>query len=633
MSGGLLSRHFAGYEIRDGQVSMAKIVERAIGKNSCAVIEGATGVGKSIAYLVPIILSGKKAIISTSNKSLQDQLANKDLPMLKKILKTDISWEVLKGRNNYFCMESYEAHKGEILDRMVYMGISSKNARLRLSDTLRWAKKTTDGDIESLPVSFPSGITEMMTCNDTIDHKKGSPFRCFASEARARAKKARILLINHSLLALDIAIRIKTDGSASFLPDNQVVVVDEAHNLERYAIMAFSEEISIFSLTHLTNKKVVRDSVKASKINKLVAGFVSILKGYMPSISKDGYYKQEEFGCFVGFGETILGLMEVSRAIEGNKKIKKDDLSKIRAGEVVKECHSLIRRLKALEEKNDNILRWSEARKTSAGTTVLLKSVPIEVAGILKENLFNNRTVICTSATLAAGGNFDFLSYQIGVPDSAIKLITSSPFDFKKQSLIYITSGRQERDWEIQELLKHSRGRAFILFTSYKDMNSCYEKIDIPYPKLIQSVGVSRRQLLDEFRTTPNAILFATRSFWEGIDIQGEQLSMVVIYKVPFENPSDLIYLSKIRKMDEELGKGAHWMGYTVPDACLKLKQGIGRLIRTRNDMGVIALMDARVNYQNYGKTILGSLPPTYKTQNLDDVRKFFERQGNDQTG
>jgi ATP-dependent DNA helicase DinG len=194
--------------------------------------------------------------------------------------------------------------------------------------------------------------------------------------------------------------------------------------------------------------------------------------------------------------------------------------------------------------------------------------------------------------------------------------------------LAYISNGSEEQYYEIEELVKASKGNAFVLFTSYRDMRDFYSRVDIPYPKLIQGDGISRANLLKEFRKIENAVLFATKSFWEGVDVQGDDLVLVIIHKIPFGNPSDLLYKSRIEKVDEKLGKGKHWIRYTIPDACLKLKQGAGRLIRNKTDRGVIALLDARVNYRNYGKAVVNSLPPAPRTQSLNKVRGFYRERG-----
>lgn len=626
---GLLANHFPEYEQRIGQVEMASLVESAIKSRYSAVIEGATGIGKSFAYLIPLILSEEQAIISTSNKSLQDQLSNKDLPSLKKILSVDFSWEVLKGKNNYFCHEHFKMHEKEIKYYLMKQGLNNTEAKLELKRIAKWATETIDGDVEYYPNDLPPAVKELITCDTKTIHEKESVYAnlCFANRARERAKTARILLVNHTLLALDISLRRETDDQVKILPDSEVIIIDEAHTFEKYAIMAFSDDVGWFSLFHLLNWSIVHKSIDESFINALSTAFKGVLNGFLPEKGISDYYPQKKFDKFNGFDKVISMLNTLIEKIKNDEKVNKDEMGQTKVKEVTREAENLIRRLQALSMEDENMLRWSEAKDNDKGSpTIRLKSVLIDISEILREGLFKNRVVICTSATLAINNNFDFFKYQIGMPETALELIVESPFDFKKNTLIYISTGEYEKRWEIEQLLSFSKGRAFVLFTSYKDMRSFYETVDAPYPKLIQDNGISRVQLLEEFKNTPNAVLFATKSFWEGVDVKGEKLSMVIIHKLPFENPSDLVYSSKIEKIDKKLGKGKHWSKFTIPDACLKLKQGVGRLIRSQTDTGVIAILDARINYQGYGKIVLRSLPNAYRTQKLEKVKLAFKR-------
>lgn len=615
---GLLSKHLDNYEQRPQQISMSKLIKTAIGSGNCAVVEGATGVGKSLAYLAPLILSGKNAIVSTSTKSLQDQLSKKDLPILKKALLADFDWAVLKGKNNYFCHEHFKANEGE-LKRVI--------SRQEMRKILEWADKTVDGDVEHYPDELPVRVKDMITCDSGTVHDKDSPFfdLCFANKARARAMDAKIVLVNHTLLALNIAIKKKTDGKAKFLPESDVVIIDEAQNFEMYAAMAFSDEINIFSLMHFTGWRIVRDNISKEDIISLTRAFKKALKKYLPAKGDRGYYMQEKTDKFKGFNPVIRKIDNMITKIEANPKLQEDEAVRAKLKEIVREGDNLMSRLETMQVKDRNMLRWAEARDSKYDAIVTLKSVPLDISRILEEFLFKDNVVICTSATLAVNGSFDFFKSQVGVPAISLDLIVESPFDFKKNSLIYISLGEQEKYWEVEQLVKYSKGNAFILFTSYKDMREVYDRIDIPYPKLIQDRGVSRANLLDKFKETPNAVLFGTRSFWEGIDVKGDKLVLVVIHKIPFDTPTDLVYSSKVERIDEEHGKGKHWMMYTIPCACLKLKQGAGRLIRSKADIGVIALLDARVNFRNYKKAVLNSLPPAYRTQRLEDVKRFYE--------
>jgi len=625
---GLLAKHFPKYENREGQLKMANLVDKAIKEDRSAVIEGATGIGKGFAYLVPAILNNENVIISTSNKTLQDQLSNKDLPILKTILKKDFTWVVLKGKNNYFCHKHFDMNRIEMELFYKKEGLSKTEAKLEMKKILNWAKETKDGDIEYYPEELPREIKEMITCDSATIHEKGAHYTnlCFAIKAREKAKCVNILLINHTLLVLDIALKKRSEGKAKILPDVNTIIIDEAHTFERYASMAFSDEINIFSLLHFLNWYLVKEAIDKDHLKSTRTAFSDCLRRLLPEKGIRGYYKQEQVVKIKDFEKVISMLYKIIEEVKTSKKIVRDEINNGKVQEIIKEGYNLIDRLKSLGIEDDNILRWVEANDGRNGKPIVrIKSVPIDVSKILKDSLFKEHKVICTSATLAVNNNFNFFKRQVGLPEDTLELIIESPFDFKKNSLIYVSSGEQEKFMEIQKLLEYSKGRAFVLFTSYRDMRECYEMVDIPYTKLIQNINTSRANLLKEFKTVPNSVLFATKSFWEGIDVRGNKLSMVIIHKLPFESPSDLIYSNKIKKIDMALGRGKSWITFTVPDTCLKLKQGIGRLIRSKTDRGVIALLDSRINYKSYGKAIMNIMPPAYRTQKLENVKSFFD--------
>lgn len=625
---GLLNKKFPNYEIRTGQVQMAFLVQQALTENKSALIEGATGIGKGFAYLIPTIMLHESIIVSTSNKSLQDQLDKKDLPALQTILNTSFQWTVLKGKNNYFCHEHFEINRDEIKTELLRdKELDFQDADLIIQDIAKWAEKETIGDLEYCPIELTSKVKTLIGCDNQTKHEKdseGSKF-CFATRARARAQESQIVLVNHSLLAVDIALRDESDGKAKILPDTQAVIIDEAHEFEKAAILAFSDEISLFSLLHLLNWTLVRKYLPKRQYIALCKALQSVLTNYLPEKGQT-YYTQRKVEKFEGLEPVIEGINSVISVLGEIKKTDEQTQQKIR--EITKEAEKLQERLASISEANESMLRWSEARDGRTNEPIItLHSVPLDISEMLKEGLFKNKTVICTSATLAIHNSFEFFEEQVGMPKDALKLIVPSPFNYKEQALIYISDGQFDKPWEIQELLRMSKGRAFVLFTSYKDMRDCFQQVTTDHPKFMQGEeGQTRAQLLDKFKETPNAILFGTKSFWEGVDIKGEKLSLVIIHKIPFENPKDLVFSSKCEKIDEKYGRGKSFIKYAIPDACLKLKQGAGRLIRSTTDTGVIALLDARVNYASYGERIITSLPPAYRTQKLEKVEKFFER-------
>lgn len=626
---GLLKQRFPQYTPRQGQIEMAALIEKAIEKRIPAVIEGATGVGKGFAYLIPVILSGKKAIISTSNKSLQDQLDKKDLPTLEEVFQTKLSWTVLKGKNNYFCHDHFVTNQEEIRrEFLLKKDFSIADVDLAIQQILKWIEEDPIGDVEYCPVELPYKVKEMLTCsNDTVHEKDSEGAKnCYAVRSRQRTQQSQIILVNHTLLALDINLREETEGKAGILPKADVIVIDEAHEFEKAAILAFSDEISLSSLLHLLNWSVVKKAVSAQQRTILVKTLQKVLEDYLP-VKGDRYYQQLKVTHFEGLQGVIIGLNAVIRDIS-RIDISNEQISN-KVKEIVKEAKNLQKRLQAMSLENENMLRWSEAKDNFKGEPIIkLKSVPLDISQMLKEGLFNQQLVICTSATLSVYNSFDFFRQQVGMPSDCYELIVPSPFNYQEQALVYVSDGENDKIKEISELLKLSKGRAFVLFTSYKDMQDAYRFVETEYPKMIQGEeGLTRVQLLEKFKSTPNAILFATKTFWEGVDIVGSKLSLVIIHKIPFENPSDLVFSSKCEKIDKKAGRtGVSFIKYAVPDACIRLKQGVGRLIRSSTDTGVIALLDSRVMFKGYGKVVLASLPPAYTTQKLEKVKAFFDK-------
>jgi len=525
------------------------------------------------------------------------------------------------------CHEHFDANVDEIRkELMMYKDkYTFQEADVLIQEIAKWAEKETIGDIEYLPFDVPYKVKEMITCDNQTKHEKGSDGYnfCFAVKARERAKESQIILVNHTLLALDISLRKESEGKASILPDVDVFIIDEAHDFEKSAVLAFSDDISMLSLYHLLGWTLVRKHFNEAKRKALANELQSVLNRYLPEKGAE-YYQPKKVEKFEGLEPVIQGIGGVIHSL---KKIKTDDGKvQIKIREINKEAEHLQKRLAEMMTADTNMLRWSEARDNQKGDPLIrLKAVPLDISGMLKEGLFT-KTVICTSATLAIHHKFDFFRQQVGMPDNAFELIVASPFDYKQQALVYVTDGSQDREWEVEQLLKMSKGRAFVLFTSYRDMQDAYNTIHTEYPKFMQNQdGITRSQLLKQFKNTPNAVLFATKSFWEGVDIVGEKLSLVVIWKIPFETPTDIVFSSKCQRIDEKAGRKVSFFRLAIPDACLKLKQGTGRLIRSINDTGVIALMDSRVNFANYGGLIIDSLPPAYRTQKLEKVAKFFQ--------
>lgn len=629
---GLLKQKFSDYQVREGQVKMSELVEQALKEKKSAVIEGATGVGKGFGYLIPSILTGKRVIVSTSNKSLQDQLDKKDLPMLQSVLGIPLSWAVLKGKSNYFCNEHFSTNEMEITNELMGdrgLGTDFDLARLKMEQVRKWVAEDEIGDMEYCPIELTHKAKELMCCSANTSHEKESEAmeNCYAARARARAKEAQIVLVNHTLLALDMNLRKDSEGHAGFLPTPEAIIIDEAHEFEKAAILAFSDEISIFSLLHLLNWKLVKKELPEQKRKAVIDSLQKVLDSYMPQKGITGYYQDTKHDYFNGLGDVVEGINDVIHTL-ARLEGKGDEKTIAMAKQITKEAETLQDRLQDISKEDANALRWAEAKDNARGQAVVkLRTVPLDISPMIQEGLFGDgKSVIACSATLSVFGSFSYFKEQIGMPMDTLEMVVPSPFDYKQQALVYISDGSNDKFYEMAEMLRMSKGRAFILFTSYKDMKQAYDFVQTPHPKFIQSNDVPRSQLLEDWKNTPNAVLFATKSFWEGVDIKGDKLSLVIIDKIPFENPKNLVFGAKCERIDAKFGRGKSFIKLFVPDACIKLKQGVGRLIRSSSDRGVIALLDARVNYKPYGNMIIESLPPAYRTQQLPKVEKFFEK-------
>lgn len=618
---GLLSKQYQGYEIRPSQVDMARLVEKTVhSKGKVAIVEGETGVGKSFGYLIPTLIHGKQAIVSTSNKNLQAQLNEKDLPTLARILDgVKVTWAVLKGKSNYFCQRSYDLNEEDINNLL------QPSQRLALRE---WVDASQTGDLDECDLDFvDSKVRALICCDSTVPHEKDSVYKaiCCASLARDKAFGKQIVLVNHSLLAMELSIRLMSNGQAGVLPQVDNYIVDEAHALETYAQKAFAIEINEYVLKNLVYKKLVKQVTDETQLIELFTEFNKAIKKYQPNMGPTGYFEQHKLGNLEGFEGVCAQIRRIANDLN---KIKSSNVEAVEA--LQQQANSIIDRLERMSKDDSNALRWSEARKLrNGGVVTTIKSLPLEIAPMLKKTLFDgNKNVILTSATLSVGGSFTFLKQNIGAPQEASELVAHSPFDFKRNSLVYINRDYSELE-AVEKLLALSKGRAFVLFTSFKTMEYFYDNVRTQYPKLIQARGTSSAQLLQQFKDTPNAVLFGVRSFWEGVDIPGDTLSLVIVQKFPFTNVGDLVHQSKVEKIDKAQGrKGMGFVFYSLPEACIAFKQGIGRLIRTTSDRGVIAILDERIISKGYKTSFLKCLPKdAFHTFALEDVDTFYNNE------
>ena len=627
--GGLLERSMiGGYEHRVAQLEMAEMVHDAFQTRHHAIVEAGTGTGKTLAYLLPAICSGRRVVISTATKSLQEQLYQKDIPFLKKHFAPNLKVAVMKGRANFLC----RAKLNQMADSPMLKGMEGLDAFRQMRE---WAKLTETGDRAELTfLPDDSDLWARLDARrDTCTGQKCADFNeCFVTAMHGRAREADIIIVNHHLFFADLAL--KHDDFGSILPEYSAVVFDEAHEIEDVASDYFGRQISNYRFEELT-----RDADQTLRILKI--GSPALLRrtqrllersraffGSFPT--RDGRYpfSRAEREAFVEqHHEAYTGLTDALKSIETEFAAltqKPEELTRLG-----RRSFELRQELSFLFESNErNFVYWYERRNKG----VFLAATPIDVSQILRERLFEQfDTVVLTSATLTVGNRFDYIRQRLGL-DNAKERTLPPEFQYSEQALFYLPQHMPDvRDAgftsraadEILRLLELSEGRAFCLFTSYAQMKDLYERVSArsPFPLMLQGTA-PRSALLERFKVTPNAVLFATASFWQGVDVPGDQLSCVIVDRLPFAVPSDPIVAARVSALNEE-GRNA-FAEYQVPQAVLALKQGFGRLIRAKTDRGVLSLLDNRIQRMAYGKIFMESLPNYATTNQLNEVERFL---------
>lgn len=623
---GWLARHHPRFEYRPGQLEMAEAIEASVENGQHLIIEAGTGTGKTLAYLVPLIRSGQRVVISTGTKNLQEQLFYKDIPFIRKLFPT-LRVTLMKGRQNYLCRQKlYDLEKQPVLNGLEEVSLYGQ---LR-----EWEARTETGDRAEL-----AGLPDASELWSRVDSRREACTgqkchqfeRCFITWMHQRAAESDLIIVNHHLFFADLAL--KQMEYASLLPDYSAVVFDEAHEIEDVATQYFGLKISNYKVEELA-----RDIEATLKLKGLVGGDVISAVRELRRRSElffelfpagDGRMSFDNRESFLEvrrgtYSALMNALIRLETELLGVKDRPEEINNLARRSADVRQALEII-----MESLDRNFVYWWERR----GRGVFLEASPIDVAPILRERLFGNiRTVILTSATLAVSGRFDFLKRRLGV-EMAREKILESHFDFGRQAMLYIPlhlPDPREAEFasraanEIVNLLKATEGRAFVLFTSHQQMRAVYERVRrlLRYPLLIQG-SAPRTALLDQFRSTPHAVLFATSSFWQGVDVQGQQLSAVIVDRLPFAVPTDPVVAARIRQINE--GGGNAFVEYQIPEAVIALKQGFGRLIRSENDRGVLAILDQRIVRKQYGKIFFDSLPAYRRAQRLEDVNAFMQ--------
>jgi ATP-dependent DNA helicase DinG len=643
---GLIARHHPEYEYRPGQVAMAEAIAEALDKRHHLLVEAGTGTGKTLAYLVPAVATGRRIIISTGTKNLQEQIFNKDIPFLQSILPRKFRATYLKGRSNYVCLNRLRRAETmpvlEGLEEIDYFSLVS-----------RWAYESQTGDRAEL-AELPENVSfwrHIDARSDICIGQKCPSFEpCFITKARQNALESDIVIVNHHLFFADLALRDREWGQV--LPDYSAVIFDEAHQIEDIAMQYFGAHVSSYQIEDLLgdiSRLMINDVDAAREITKASARVARMAENFwlnftgndprssITTLNGEGrFVLRREMFARKKFDETI----EATPAGERYIALKASLTRLIGSLQVVKdappEMEAILRRVEQMRfdldfivlGNEESFVYWCERR----GRGIFLQATPIDASGILNDRLFSQtETVIMTSATLTSAGSFDFIKARFGVSE-ATELIAESNFDYEKQSLLYLPPKMPDpRDGsfarfaaeEIIKILNASSGRAFVLCTSNSQMQVLRELVEsrIDFPVLMQGEG-SRSGILEKFRTTPHAVLFATSSFWQGVDVRGEALSCVIIDKLPFAVPSDPVVSARQRYIDNN--RGNSFNEYSVPAAIITLKQGLGRLIRSESDRGVLSILDPRILTKNYGQSFLKSLPPCRITRKIEDVNQFF---------
>jgi ATP-dependent DNA helicase DinG len=640
---GPLARALPDFEPRDSQGAMAAAVAQVFERGGVLLAEAGTGTGKTLAYLIPAILSRQRVLISTGTRNLQEQIYFKDIPALGDALDVPFTATLMKGRANYLCLRR--------LDQMNDALPVSGTGAVLLPMIREWAARTETGDraeIEDLPEDLPFWNELAATAETCLGSECPRYDDCFVTRMRQRAAASDLVIVNHHLLCADAAVRQNAYGEV--IPACASIVIDEAHQLEDVATQYFGISVSTYRLEDLARdlERLGATGVDDRKTRMEIQKAVERLRDHARSFFSDVAlaHRSSERGRGeerVRATESSLGDARESAALlTGTLDVIESALSLMPrpadAGDAPGvDALSLAGRAAALRDELRVLLRAGDSEFVYfvefRGKGIFLRAAPIDVSGIVRELVVDRmRTTVLTSATLAVDGGFDYVRSRLGIR-AAAEIRLPSEFDFARQALLYLpprmpdprspdfvgAAGR-----EVVGLLRRSRGRAFVLFTSYAAMRAvvALAEMAVEYPILVQGTA-PRTQLLRRFRETPHAVLFATASFWQGVDVVGEALSCVIVDKLPFASPGDPITSARIDAI--RASGGEPFDEYQVPLAILALQQGLGRLIRHRRDRGVLAVLDPRLRTKGYGRRFLASLPPAPVVHDLGAVAGFFE--------
>jgi ATP-dependent DNA helicase DinG len=600
---------------------MAQSIERGMLEGLHTIVEAGTGVGKSLAYLVPAVRSGKKVVLSTGTIALQEQLVRKDIPLVERALGVPLRVTLLKGRNHYLCKQKYERMRAERL-------IASSRT---MEQMWTWATQTQTGDRAELPFLPPGDEWEALDADaDDCTGEFCEHFRdCWFFKKRDEAKYADIVVVNHALFFLDLAV------GGGLLPPYDVAILDEAHQCERWATDALTSTISRGTVGRMMRKLHRTYTLPAAFDGDLDDG-MRALESALARVPGDRYPLGANEEAWPALETLRTTFYKLENWLYANwhgalkKRVENDAEAERRRDLAMRAILAHQGAIDRAQLPADEAIAWVERGERDGRYEV--NSAPFDVAEFLSAALFARiSSVVLTSATISIDGSFDFLKRSLGVSD-AQEVIAPSPFDYARQARLYLAPpdvNPKANDFAkkaapiVEECLDRCRGRAFVLFTSYARLREVYALLRerLPFPVKLQG-ELPRAHLLQWFRTTPNAVLFATGTFWEGIDVVGDALSCVIIDRLPFPSPADPLVAARVRDLEARGMDG--FEQYMIPAAIVRLKQGFGRLIRSTTDIGVVALLDGRAASTRYGETILRALPPARRITHLDELTEFF---------
>ena len=629
---GQFANALQGFRAREGQQALSAEIERVISSKQILIAEAGTGIGKTFAYLVPAIISGSKVIISTGTRHLQDQLFHSDIPVVKKALKLDLPCALLKGRANYLCQYR--------LDTSHQQSFLTRETQDHLSRIKAWSKQTFSGDVaEMSEISEDARVWPMVT--STSDNCLGSECPewsgCYVVKARKEAQDADIVVVNHHLLLADMAI--KEEGFGELLPAAETFIIDEAHQLPEVASRFFGSGCSSRQINNLINDAIaeqLRDAPDMHSIRDACDQLKNSSAQFRLSLGVD---KQREAWHKI-MHKPVLKKSHEQLVADLEELMEQLHIATERGRgleQCYNRCNDLHQRLKSYGEPIENgpgenkaaFIYWFETFTKG----YVLHATPLDVAALFKQQRDAlPGSWIFTSATLEVGGDFSHFAQRLGLDDYQ-QGNWNSPFDYPQQSLLYLPEHLPEPasfDYTAKlveaaiPVLQASRGRAFLLFTSYRALNEAAGLLDrkLDFPILVQG-SLPKHALLQKFRQLGNAVLLGTASFWEGVDVRGEALSCVIIDKLPFASPGDPVMQARLEGIRHQGGNP--FMDYQLPQAVITLKQGAGRLIRDMNDYGVLMIGDNRLKTKRYGRVFLQSLPDMPVSSRLLDVEAFYE--------